>query len=191
MNNLAFGYRVAGKVDLALPLYEEALKLQKTRLGPDHPSTLSTMNNLASGYWAAGKRGLAVPLFEETMKLMMVKLGSDHQDTLVSKNNLAFVYTAVGKLDLALQLLENVSGAEEETRRRPPSYADDHGQPRVGLSESGNLKFVIPLYEETLTLMKAKLGADHPSTLTAKSNLANGYLAASNSTLHCRCSKMP
>jgi hypothetical protein len=50
MNCLALGYKRAGRLDKALPLYRETLKLQKEKLGPDHPDTLTTMNNLASGY---------------------------------------------------------------------------------------------------------------------------------------------
>ena len=49
MNNLATGYQAAGKLDLALPLFEETLKLRKAKLGPDHPDTLTSMNNLAVG----------------------------------------------------------------------------------------------------------------------------------------------
>jgi tetratricopeptide (TPR) repeat protein len=37
----------------------------------------------------------------------------------------------------------------------------------------------LKLYEETLALMKAKLGADHPDTLTCMSNLATNYYALS------------
>ena len=40
MNNLAAAYEKAGKLDLAVPLYEETLKLRKAKLGPDHPETL-------------------------------------------------------------------------------------------------------------------------------------------------------
>ena len=50
MNNLAAGYQAAGKLDLALPLFEETLKLTKAKLGPDHPDTLISMNNLAVAY---------------------------------------------------------------------------------------------------------------------------------------------
>ena len=46
MNNLAVAYQAAGKLDLALPLFEETLKLTKAKLGPDHPDTLRSMNNL-------------------------------------------------------------------------------------------------------------------------------------------------
>ena len=55
MNNLAEGYKAAGKLDRALPLLEETLALTKAKLGPDHPDTLASMNNLADCYRAAGK----------------------------------------------------------------------------------------------------------------------------------------
>jgi tetratricopeptide (TPR) repeat protein len=89
MNNLALGYRDAGQLDKALPLYEETLKLMKAKLGPDHPDTLTSMNNLALGYRAAGQLDKALPLLEETLKLRKAKLGPDHPDTLTSMNNLA------------------------------------------------------------------------------------------------------
>ena len=85
-------YQAAGKLDLALPLDEETLKLSKAKLGPDHPETLASMNNLAMAYRAAGKLDLALPLFEETLKLRKAKLGPDHPDTLTSMNNLALAY---------------------------------------------------------------------------------------------------
>ncbi len=57
MNNLAIAYKDAGKLDLALPLYEETLKLT------DH--TLALMKNFAQAYQTAGKLDLAVPLWEQ------------------------------------------------------------------------------------------------------------------------------
>ncbi|NJR20114.1 MAG: tetratricopeptide repeat protein, partial [Hyphomonadaceae bacterium] len=47
MGNLAIAYAKAGKLDLALPLFEETAKLLKPKLGPDHPKTLASMRNLA------------------------------------------------------------------------------------------------------------------------------------------------
>jgi hypothetical protein len=43
MNNLAEGYESAGKVDLALPLSEETLKLRNAKLGGDHADTLESI----------------------------------------------------------------------------------------------------------------------------------------------------
>ena len=38
MNNLAVAYQDAGKLDLALPLFEETLKLTKAKLAPNIPT---------------------------------------------------------------------------------------------------------------------------------------------------------
>jgi hypothetical protein len=46
-------YRVAGRLKEALALLEEALKLKRAKLGPDHPDTLMGMNNLAGTFLAA------------------------------------------------------------------------------------------------------------------------------------------
>jgi tetratricopeptide (TPR) repeat protein len=70
MNNLAGGYRAAGKLDRALPLSEETLKLSKAKLGADHPDTLTCMNNLAAAYYAAGNLDRALPLFQEAATRM-------------------------------------------------------------------------------------------------------------------------
>ena len=42
----------------------------------------------------------------------------------------------------------------------------------------GSCDQALPLFEETLKLVKAKLGPDHPDTLTSMNNLASAYQAA-------------
>ncbi len=179
MNNLAEGYRAAGKLDLALPLLEETLKLRKVKPGADHPSTLNSMNNLAEGYRDAGKLDLALPLLEETLKLRKAKLGADHPSTLNSMSNLAEGYRDVGKLDLALPLWE------ESLKLRKAKLGTDHPDTLMTMSNlargyrvAGKLDLALPLLEETLKLRQAVLGADHPDTLVSRNNLALGYKAA-------------
>ena len=65
-----------------MKLHEETLALQKAKLGPDHPDTLSSMNNLATSYPDAGQHDRAMKLYEETLALRRAKLGPDHPDTL-------------------------------------------------------------------------------------------------------------
>ena len=36
-------YEADGRLDEAIPLFEEVLKLRKAKLGPDHPDTLQSM----------------------------------------------------------------------------------------------------------------------------------------------------
>ena len=43
---------------------------------------------------------------------------------------------------------------------------------------AGQLAEALPLFEQTLELMKAKLGPEHPSTLASMNNLALAYQSA-------------
>jgi len=100
MNNLAAAYWGAGKLDLALPLFEETLKLMKAKLGPDHPTTLTSMNNLASAYKDAGSWTWP-PASREDAQAQESQARAEHPDTLRSMGNLAGAYKTAGKLDLA------------------------------------------------------------------------------------------
>jgi tetratricopeptide (TPR) repeat protein len=176
MNNLATGYRAAGKLSLALPLYKETLQLMKAKLGPDHPNTLTSMSNLAAGYLSAGKVSLALPLLEETLKLSKAKVGPDHPDTLSTMSNLAEGYGAAGKPDLALPLFQ------ELLKLRQAKLGLDHPDTlnsMNGLASCygavGKLALALPLFEETLKMRKANLGPDHPQTLSSMNSLAVSY----------------
>jgi tetratricopeptide (TPR) repeat protein len=116
MNNLAMTYLGSRKLDVALPLLEDTLKLRKVKLGTDHPDTLASMNNLALAYLHTRKLDLALPLYQDTLKLRTAKLGADHPDTLMSMNNLAGAYQEGGKLDLALPLFEEAAAGMEKRR---------------------------------------------------------------------------
>ena len=120
MNNLADGYpRSAGKLDQALPLFEETLKLRKAKLGPDHPDTLASMNNLAGSYAALGRHSEALPLYEETLKLTKAKLGANHPDTVGTIYDIACTHAQMiakaedrGKqADLAMDWLQQAVAA--------------------------------------------------------------------------------
>jgi tetratricopeptide (TPR) repeat protein len=149
MNNLAEGYRATGKLELALPLYEETLKLSKVKRGADHPDTLTSMNNLAEAYLDAKKLDLALPLLKETLRLRKVKLGADHPHTLSSMNNLAVGYRAAGKLDKALPLLE------ETFKLRKAKQGADHPDTLVSMNNlamacqaDGQLEQALRLFQE-------------------------------------------
>ena len=63
-NNLAGAYQTAGRLDEAIPLYEQNLTDSLRILGPDHPNTEIFRNNLASAYQAAGRSEDATALFD-------------------------------------------------------------------------------------------------------------------------------
>ena len=61
-NNLAGTYRASGRLDKAIPLYEQTLEDSIRVLGTDHPGTLTARNNLAGAYRAAGRLEEAITL---------------------------------------------------------------------------------------------------------------------------------
>ena len=78
MNNLAVGYRAAGKLDLALPLPGGSPEAQEGQAGGRPPRHALEHEQPGEGYHAVGKLDLALPLLEETLKLTKAKLGADH-----------------------------------------------------------------------------------------------------------------
>jgi tetratricopeptide (TPR) repeat protein len=69
MQNLAAAYENAGKLDLAVPLYEETFKLRKAKLGPDNPQTLSTMASLGRSLLKRKAFTRAEPLLRECLAI--------------------------------------------------------------------------------------------------------------------------
>jgi tetratricopeptide (TPR) repeat protein len=67
MNNLAAGYGWAKRLDLSIPLFEEALELQSRKPGRNHPDTQQTVANLGVTYKDAGRVNEAIPLLEEAV----------------------------------------------------------------------------------------------------------------------------
>jgi len=176
MGNLATAYSYAGKQNLALPLYQETLKLKKAKLGPDHPDTLTTMNNLAVCYLELRQPRLALPLLEEHVRLTEAIRGKEHNDTIVGKGNLAGAYGSAGMLDQAIQL------GEETLKLEKVRFGLDHAHTLHSMNNLaqvyqrlGKLDKALSLYEETLRLRRLKLGSDHPETLKSIYNLALFY----------------
>jgi len=169
-------YCGVGEADKGIPHLERCVTLRQTKLGPEHPDTLTSMHNLAVGYHYAGRLDQSLLLKEETLKLRKAKLGPDHPVTLISMNNLALGYRAAGKLDQALPLWEET--LKLSRAKLGPDHPDtliSMNNLAVGYHHAGKLDMALPLYEETLKLSRAKLGPDHPDTLTSTDNLASGY----------------
>jgi tetratricopeptide (TPR) repeat protein len=152
------GYREAGKLDLALPLYEETLKLRRAKLGPDHPHTLATMNNLAALFWSLKKLDQSIPLFERTLTVYRRKLGEDHPDTLGTLANLGVNYRDAGRLAEALPLLEKAyaQGRRHATLRW---VANELLEAYV---RAGKKAEALPLIDERLKAARKQWPADSP-----------------------------
>src|SRR3954453_13056222 len=79
----------------------------KTKLGADHPSTLTSMANLASTYRNQGRWEEAEKLEVQVMETRKTKLGANHPDTLTTMNNLAFTWKILGRDVEAILLMKD------------------------------------------------------------------------------------
>ena len=119
MGNLAMAYTVTGKPEQALPLFEETLRLMKTKREPDHPDTLKSMGQLAAIHLELGHLDQALALGEETLQRMK---GSAHR---TSHDDIRH-----GKLGRHLSILWKESQAvelgQEAVKRTEAKNGKDH-----------------------------------------------------------------
>ncbi|MFD8725038.1 tetratricopeptide repeat protein [Streptomyces sp. NPDC059629] len=80
----------AGQVTAARDYLHRLTRTTTSKLGPDHPSTLTARHNLA--YWRgeAGDPAGAAAAFAEVLDDSMRVLGPDHPSTLTARHNLAY-----------------------------------------------------------------------------------------------------
>ena len=180
-NNLAGAYHAAGKLDQAIPLFEQNLTDQEQILGPRHPDTLTSRNNLAAAYHAAGNLDQAITLYEQTLTDTEQVLGPRHPQTLASRGNLALAYRDAGDLDQAIPLFEQtLTDQEQALGPRHPDTLISRGNLATAYRDAGNLDQAIALFQQNLTDRERILGPRHPDTLTSRNNLASAYHAAGN-----------
>lgn len=146
----------------------------RSRLGADHPDTLSSANALGSMLRALGDYAAAFKVHQRTFETRRRVLGEEHIATLQSANNLAVSLRALGDIGAARDIHERTLA----TRRRV--LGDDHPDT---LRSANNLAFVLgmvgehaaarALHERTLDSRRRTLGNEHPDTLRSASNLAS------------------
>ncbi len=178
-NNLAGAYQTAGRLDEAIPLYEQNLEDRTRILGPHHPDTLTARNNLAYAYHDAGRLNEAIPLHEQNLEDRTRILCPHHPDTLNSRNNLAGAYDDAGRLDDAIELFEqNLKDFENLLGPHHPHTLLSRNNLANAYQAAGRLNEAITLYERNFGDCIRILGPRHPDTLISRDNLADAYRTA-------------
>ena len=178
-NNLAGTYRASGRLDKAIPLYEQTLEDSIRGLGTDNPSTLTSRLNLAGAYQAAGRLSEAIPLYEQVFSGRSRVLGPDHRSTLMSRDELAGAYREAGRFDEAITLKKQIL-ADAMRIMGPDSPGASAARLKLAdaYRDAGRLDEAVDVYEQILDDVARTLGLDHPDTLTARNQLAGAYREA-------------
>jgi eukaryotic-like serine/threonine-protein kinase len=165
LHNLALAFAQAGRVDQAIPLYQQTLKLMKEKLGPDDPSTLSCMYNLAMAFKVAQRFDEAIPLFDETLRLRKEKFGPESDIAVRMMTCVGVTYGAAGNQEKCVELFGEV------LRIRQAKLGESHPdalwamwQYGITLCDNRHESEALPIWEKALALSRINPGIDHPTT---------------------------
>ncbi|KAJ5569107.1 hypothetical protein N7450_011593 [Penicillium hetheringtonii] len=173
---LARACLLEGRWEEAEQLNEQVLEIRKTKLGVDHPDTLTIMANLATTYSNQGRWDEAELLEVQVLEIRKTKLGVDHPDTLRSMAHLATTYWYQGRWNEA-ELLE-----VQVLEIRKTKLAVDHPDTLKSMANLVSIYINQSRWNEAeqleiqfLKIRRTKLGADHPETLTNMAHQASMY----------------
>jgi CHAT domain-containing protein/Tfp pilus assembly protein PilF len=131
----------------ARELFERALAIREKVLGPEHPSTATSLNNLASTYKKMHDYAKARELHERALAIREKVLGPEHPDTATSLDNLADTYCKPFSFDIKEQY--------------------------ITMSDRANAE---ELHKRALAIREKVLGPEHPHTATSLKNLADTHV---------------
>lgn len=161
----------AGRYEAALPYFEQALELAKSRYGADDPAIAVELNNLAEVYRLMGRLGDAEALYKRAIELD--QKGGESPGLATSMNNLALVYRAQKKYGEAEKLYNrSLAILEKSLGPSHPDIARALNNLAVLYRMKGEPERARPLQERALGIAEAALGRDHPTTEVLRRNLA-------------------
>jgi CHAT domain-containing protein/DNA-binding SARP family transcriptional activator len=166
----------AGRYLEAIPLAEEALSLNRERLGARHRAVATNLNNLARLYVELGRYDEAEPLYKEATAILREQLGVRHSDVAISLNNLAGLYKNQGRFDEAEALYKETIAIFRE------QLGDYHQNVALGLNNlallyqtQGRYTEAESLYQEAIAIRLELFGERHITLATPLGNLALLY----------------
>jgi tetratricopeptide (TPR) repeat protein len=157
--------------------YQQALAIQRTLLGEQHPDIATSLNNLAVLYGDTGNYAQAESLSRQALAMRRAVFGEVHPEVAASLNNLAALYASMGDYAQAEPLYRQ---AVEIWRT---SVGEGHPNVATSLSNLASLHesmgdYVLaePLLEQALVIRRTALGEQHPDTTASLNNLAVLYV---------------
>ncbi|MDO9229340.1 MAG: tetratricopeptide repeat protein [Syntrophales bacterium] len=165
-----------GQYTEAIPLSERIRAICEKALGPEHPSTATSLNNLAELYRTLGAYGKAEPLYRRSLAIREKVLEANHPDTAQSLNNLAGLYYDMGSYDRAEPLFKRALAISENSLGpNHPDTARSLNNLAVLYENMRTYDKAEALHRQALAICEKALGAEHPHTATSLNSLASLY----------------
>ncbi|KAL8530313.1 hypothetical protein ACS0TY_007376 [Phlomoides rotata] len=101
-------FLLTGKVEAAIPYFEDAAERLKESFGPKHFSLGYVYNNMGAAYMELDRPQSAAQVFAYAKEIMDVSLGPHHSDSIEACQNLSKAYAAMESYPLAISFQEKV-----------------------------------------------------------------------------------
>ena len=168
--------RARRRIDLAIPLFEEALASRRRIFRANHPAVSDCLLGLAEIFRSENKFSRSQPLLEKVLEIRQscfASVGGVHPGIGEVQCYLAMLHFSMGQYLVSeplyqesLQLRERTLG---ETNIATAQTLNNYG----GLLHAlGRCDEALPMYRRVLDIKIATFGSDHPDTASAKNNLA-------------------
>jgi tetratricopeptide (TPR) repeat protein len=172
-DTLAITLQKLGRMDEAIKIYEDVLRLRREQVGEENPLTLWAMNNLGTALnGVPGRTEEAREMTERVLELQRKRFGNQHLYTVTTMNNLASIYRRLGRLDEADQLWQEVitEGTKLWGENHPRTLAAISNRATL-LSDMDRLQESRDLFEYALPRMEEAVGRQHGMWLASKNGL--------------------
>ncbi|MEV7395294.1 tetratricopeptide repeat protein [Streptomyces sp. NPDC091215] len=163
----------AGQVTAARNYFHHLTRTATSRLGPDHPDTLSARHNIAHCRGEAGDPAGAVAAFAELLDDCLRVLGPEHPDTLATRHNIAFWRGEAGDpAGAAAAFAEVLNDRLRVLGPDHPHTLTTRSNLASWRGEARDPADAVVAYVELLDDCLRVLGPDHPHTLATRHNIA-------------------
>jgi Tfp pilus assembly protein PilF len=156
----------------ARQLFERALAILETRLGPDHPDVARSLNNIGNSLRGNGELPAARTYYERALPILKARLGPNHPDTARVLNNLGAVLGALGDLDAARDTHQRTQAIlEAQLGPDHPDTVSNLDNLGLVLRRLGQLDAARHAHQRALAIRQAQLGPDHFDVARSLDNL--------------------
>lgn len=165
-SNLARVKFELGRIDEAIPLYEDVLARSRRLFGSADRTTQLILGGLALALTRSDRDDLAEPLYREVLKFREATFGLEHESTIVTMNNLASLLTRAGKTEEAADVLERALPASRAVHgdRGMATLALQNNLAKM-LEATGRIEDAASTMLEVHTTLNDTFGPGHPNAL--------------------------
>jgi CHAT domain-containing protein/tetratricopeptide (TPR) repeat protein len=140
-----------GQYAEAETLQHQVVAIHERTLGPEHPTTATSLSNLGNVLYLQGKHAEAEKVYQRALAIREKQLGENHPDVATSLNNLANARQELGR--------DQQVGVSEQRARFEAG------------GQVGALTEVEAMRRRALAIQERTLGRENPATATSLNNL--------------------